>query len=203
MDRLSHDVRREREIAIRRRMMMTARVVQQRCGTEPLSHRLDISDLSADLDIQMRDLLALGRERLWDCPDYQFFLTPRDGGRLAGDVDHEYECDCTLTTGGNGITGIGRYDKRCLTNTTDGGAELNEQQLFRIIRLIADNCFDGHFTMMKFTTNWCLEFGTPESPIERTDIDKLPVGGTLLEAFVKAIESADWPESPRRSIKAV
>jgi len=78
---------------------------------------------------------------------------------------------------------------------------MNEQALFRIIRLLAENCFDGHFTVMKFTTNWRVSFGS--QPNSRNDIEAMAVGATLLDAFVKAIESANWPDKPERTIKAV
>jgi hypothetical protein len=79
---------------------------------------------------------------------------------------------------------------------------MNDQVLFRVIKLIAENCFDGHFTIMKFTTNWRVSFG--EAPTSRDDIDAMPVGATLLDAFVKSVESAEWPEAgSKRTIKAV
>ncbi len=78
---------------------------------------------------------------------------------------------------------------------------MNEQQIFRVLRLLAENCFDGHFTVMKFTTEWRISLG--KHPDNRGDIEKMPVGASLLDAFVKAIETAEWPENPKRGIKAV
>jgi hypothetical protein len=43
---------------------------------------------------------------------------------------------------------------------------------------------DGHLTIMKFTTNWRIGFGTP---IDRTDIDALAPGITFAEAARAAL----------------
>lgn len=78
---------------------------------------------------------------------------------------------------------------------------MNEQQLFRIIRCLADNCFDGHCTVMKFTTNWRVSFGC--HPETRQEIEEMASGKTLFEAFVKALEVAQWNESPKRPVSPV
>jgi hypothetical protein len=48
----------------------------------------------------------------------------------------------------------------------------------------ANEHYDGHFTIMKFTTNWKVCFGTPA---DRDDIDVMPTGKSLPEAMVKAL----------------
>src|SRR5215510_10082574 len=44
--------------------------------------------------------------------------------------------------------------------------------------------FDGHLTILRFTTNWRVGFITPD---ERADIDGLPVGETFEEAANAAL----------------
>lgn len=51
---------------------------------------------------------------------------------------------------------------------------------------IADKSFDGHMTIMKFTTGWRVLFGT--QPESRTEISAMPFGKTLAQALAKAIE---------------
>ena len=78
---------------------------------------------------------------------------------------------------------------------------MNEQVLFRIMRMLAENCFDGHFTVMRFTTAWSVSFGP--QPDGRDDIAKMGSGPTLLDAFVKALELADWDRNTNRPVKPV
>ena len=47
---------------------------------------------------------------------------------------------------------------------------------------------DGHLTIMKFTTNWRVGFGTP---FEREDIDAMPVGASFAEAARKLLAEAE------------
>ena len=61
-----------------------------------------------------------------------------------------------------------------------------EKQLLKILIHIANESHDGHFTVMKFTTNWRVCFGTPEGREERTN--NMSVGKTLEEAALIAIE---------------
>jgi len=44
---------------------------------------------------------------------------------------------------------------------------------------LAGDHFDGHLTVMKFTTNWRVGFVTP---VDRDAIGELPVGTTFAEA---------------------
>ena len=57
-------------------------------------------------------------------------------------------------------------------------------QLIRELSEIADKRSDGHFTVMRFTTNWRVGFYTPS---DRDDIDDMCVGKTLEEAVKAAI----------------
>jgi hypothetical protein len=43
---------------------------------------------------------------------------------------------------------------------------------------------DGHFTIMKFTTNWRVSFGTPN---EREDISEMAVAKTMEDAVRMAV----------------
>jgi hypothetical protein len=76
-------------------------------------------------------------------------------------------------------------------------------QLFEVMRRIADACFDGHVTIMKFTTNWRIEFGEQRglgyrSPEEAwAAIQAMPVGLTVRDAFLAALVQASWPMRPR------
>lgn len=50
---------------------------------------------------------------------------------------------------------------------------------------VASEISDGHFTIMKFTTNWRAAFFTPES---RQDIVKMSIGKTEKEAINNALQ---------------
>ena len=52
------------------------------------------------------------------------------------------------------------------------------------LQTIADRYFDGHFTVMKFTTNWRVGFGTPNN---REGIRDMHDGKTLMDAYKAAI----------------
>jgi hypothetical protein len=56
--------------------------------------------------------------------------------------------------------------------------------MFELLQQIADKRFDGHLTIMKFTTNWRVGFITAEN---RCLIQKLSEGKTFEEAAIKAI----------------
>jgi hypothetical protein len=60
-----------------------------------------------------------------------------------------------------------------------------------LIKLLAERAakdYDGHFTIMKFTTNWRVCFGTPYKAHgwDRGDIEMV-AGATLGEAALKAL----------------
>lgn len=52
---------------------------------------------------------------------------------------------------------------------------------------IANRNYDGHFTLMKFTSNWRCCFGTIT---ERMEISNMAEGKTMDEAIEKCIEQS-------------
>jgi len=62
---------------------------------------------------------------------------------------------------------------------------MTEDILQRLIDT-ADEHFDGHMTIMKFTTKWRVGFGTP-SQVYRADELEMMEGKTLEEAATKAL----------------
>lgn len=60
----------------------------------------------------------------------------------------------------------------------------NDFELFTRLVETADKSFDGHLTVMKFTTNWRVGFVTPE---DRDAIADMPVGNTFAEAARNAL----------------
>lgn len=67
---------------------------------------------------------------------------------------------------------------------------LNKEFLLEHVQEIANSDFDGHFTLMKFTTNWKACFGTPE---ERHLIDQMATGKTMEEALLEALRTRIHP----------
>lgn len=68
-----------------------------------------------------------------------------------------------------------------------GDPVTNQEHIFRVIQVVAEELFDGHFTVMKFTTNWRVSFDQPES---REEIEAMAAGNSLVQAFVKALPKA-------------
>jgi hypothetical protein len=65
-------------------------------------------------------------------------------------------------------------------------SEEHNEEILSIITAIADEQFDGHFTIMKFTTNWRVSFGP--QPTEYMDIqENMGCGATLGIATQEAI----------------
>ena len=63
--------------------------------------------------------------------------------------------------------------------------------LFRRLVETADKNFDGHLTVMKFTTNWRVGFVTPA---DRDGIADLPAANTFAEAARRALgKTVDEP----------
>lgn len=60
-----------------------------------------------------------------------------------------------------------------------------DPEFFRRLQERANRDFDGHLTILKFTTNWRVGF---ETPSEREDIDQMEVGNTFAEAATRALE---------------
>jgi hypothetical protein len=63
---------------------------------------------------------------------------------------------------------------------------MTDADLMTRLARVADKHFDGHFTAMKFTNNWRVGFGTPET---RRDIDGLSEGKTFAEAAERALNA--------------
>jgi hypothetical protein len=61
---------------------------------------------------------------------------------------------------------------------------MSEARLLDELQAIANKHFDGHFTVMKFTTNWRVGFRTP---MACCDIDQMWSGDTFDEAASEAI----------------
>lgn len=64
---------------------------------------------------------------------------------------------------------------------------LAEQNWLNVAEQIAKERYDGHFTLMRFTTNWRFCFGTVE--LDRSGIQKMESGKTLVDAVMKAVIS--------------
>ena len=79
-----------------------------------------------------------------------------------------------------------------MQDRTQGNLDVEKEVLDSIVH-IANRCFDGHFTLMKFTTNWRLSFGEQpfreNIPDSSVIINRMPVGDTLEIAYLNAIGS--------------
>lgn len=53
---------------------------------------------------------------------------------------------------------------------------------------VARRDYDGHLTILRFTTNWRVGFVTPNS---REDVQELAEGATFAEAASKALDRAE------------
>lgn len=60
------------------------------------------------------------------------------------------------------------------------------EDLMDLLELYANLFHDGHYTLMKFTTNWGCTFGTVNC---RTEVDHMSKGRTMEEAIKNAIRS--------------
>lgn len=70
---------------------------------------------------------------------------------------------------------------------------MNEIQLMRLLIAVAKLKADGHFTIMRFTTNWRVQIGgqsfeAPTIEQARETIDEMPMGETFGEAVLAALE---------------
>jgi hypothetical protein len=69
---------------------------------------------------------------------------------------------------------------------------MTKAELMQRLQEIANAEFDGHFTVMKFTTNWRVCFGTPLEPYNYEPIAEtlgMCAGETFEEAAMAAIET--------------
>ncbi|ANN59762.1 hypothetical protein A9174_25625 [Mesorhizobium loti NZP2037] len=55
----------------------------------------------------------------------------------------------------------------------------DDMKLMERLVKVAEGAFDGHLSILKFTTNWRVSF---ETPSRREDIDAMAVGVTFKEA---------------------
>jgi hypothetical protein len=62
-----------------------------------------------------------------------------------------------------------------------------ENELMDRLQAIADQKFGGHLTILKFTSNWRICFGSPEGEDLWNDIQKMSVGRSFAEAAQKAV----------------
>lgn len=77
---------------------------------------------------------------------------------------------------------------------------MNTQEKMNQVIKIANEEFDGHFTLMKFTTNWRLTFGTVEN---REDINASECAETLDEVLDKAIKSKTSVHNEYKTLSGV
>jgi hypothetical protein len=68
-------------------------------------------------------------------------------------------------------------------------ADESERDPMAELEAVAEIDFDGHVTIMKFTTNWRVGFGTAE---RRCDIDRMWPGKTFAEAATAAIDAHNY-----------
>ncbi|WP_126623202.1 hypothetical protein [Oceaniglobus ichthyenteri] len=66
---------------------------------------------------------------------------------------------------------------------------MNEQEmeLWKQLQEVANKEYDGHLTILKFTTNWRIGFVTPA---EREQIDQMAVGSSFAEAARNALSKS-------------
>ena len=69
---------------------------------------------------------------------------------------------------------------------------LGDAYLLRRLVAKADASADGHLTIMKFTTNWRVGFGTPAN---QEDVYRMPQGATFREAAEAALKRRIPPAS--------
>jgi len=70
---------------------------------------------------------------------------------------------------------------------------IDNKSVFKILVNLADKSHDGHLTILKFTTNWRVGFGTPDVIVGYPEGHKKLIqdffeGQTFGEAALKAIE---------------
>jgi hypothetical protein len=69
---------------------------------------------------------------------------------------------------------------------------LGDAYLLRRLVAKADASADGHLTIMKFTVNWRVGFGTPAN---QEDVYRMPQGATFREAAEAALKRRNPPAS--------
>jgi len=68
-------------------------------------------------------------------------------------------------------------------------------QLLLRLEAVAKEKFDGHLTIMRFTTNWRVDFWQPEDH-EQTEL--MPKGASFREAAIRALATVgiEWLQQP-------
>ena len=82
------------------------------------------------------------------------------------------------------------YDDVDLNNYLEQNQKINKStttlNTLNLLIQLANQKYDGHFTLMKFTGNWRCCFGTITNHA-RTAIEQMEVGKTMDEAIIKTI----------------
>jgi len=69
---------------------------------------------------------------------------------------------------------------------------MNTEKLIRLIEAEADEYFDGHFTIMKFTTGWKVVLDTPDvTPEYREWLWSVPISKDLKSALIERLAADD------------
>ncbi len=82
--------------------------------------------------------------------------------------------------------------------------DVTDAAALTLVQAVADKFFDGHVTLLKFTTNWRVSLGSNlafgEHHGETLDrIRAIPQGATLLEAVIEAINAT--PDAAVRAFR--
>jgi hypothetical protein len=78
---------------------------------------------------------------------------------------------------------------------------MTDAEIFEKLAATAKEISGGHLTILRFTTNWRVGFGTYEDGY--TDIEYIPSGKTFAEAAMKALsepQRSPWREKDGRSV---
>lgn len=83
--------------------------------------------------------------------------------------------------------------KAIISKLREAGHLVDTDEIFKKMTEIADRYYDGHFTLMKFTTNWKCGFTTPNDWL---DIQELCTGKTQDQAMILAIQKhyLEWED---------
>jgi hypothetical protein len=99
----------------------------------------------------------------------------------------------TYSTEPGGLRAIERGTRM---TTTDSPGD-TDHELLRRLEQVATTLFGGHFTIMRFSSNWRVGFTTPN---DRHDITAMAEGRTFAEAADKAlqrIKEAVWADQAK------
>jgi hypothetical protein len=93
--------------------------------------------------------------------------------------------------------GLRAIERGTRMTTTDSPGD-TDHELLRRLEQVATTLFGGHFTIMRFGSNWRVGFTTPN---DRHDITAMAEGRTFAEAADKAlqrIKEAVWADQAKR-----